>query len=123
MLIYTANNPHRVALTPFNITIPLYKILNFFRETNIRETNILFSYLLQQSAIQNKILQQTKIPITIPYIHSINIYKHNNIILELTLLPRAQTENFLDESRIVCKIPLLERALGLKKASQARARR
>ena len=43
-------------------------------------------------------LQQTKIPITIPYIHSINIYKHNNMILELTLLPCAQTENFLGES-------------------------
>ena len=39
----------------------------FKRETNIRETNILFS------AIQIKILQQTKIPITIPDIHSINI--------------------------------------------------
>ena len=37
-------------------------------------------------------------PITIPYIHSINIYKDNNIILELTLLPCARTENFLDES-------------------------
>ena len=45
--------------------------------------------------MQNKILQQTKIPITIPYIHSVNIYKHNNITLELTLLPCAQTENFL----------------------------
>ena len=43
-----------------------------------------------------------------------SIYKHNNIILELTLLPCAQTESFLDESRIVCKILLLERALGLK---------
>ena len=32
-------------------------------------------------------LQQTKIPITIAYIHSITIYKHNSIILELTLLP------------------------------------
>ena len=64
------------------------------RETNIRETNILFYFI----AIENKILQQTKIPITIPYRHSINIYKHNNIILESKLLPCAQTENYLDES-------------------------
>ena len=34
--------------------------------------------------------------ITIPYRHSINIYKHNNIILESTLFPCAQTENFLN---------------------------
>ena len=36
-----------------------------------RETNI--------TAIQNKISQQTKIPITISYTHSITIYKHNNM--------------------------------------------
>ena len=32
------------------------------------------------------------------YKHSINIYKHNNILLELTIIPCAKTENFLDES-------------------------
>ena len=51
------------------------------RETNIRDTNIFFSYILQQYTIQNKLLQQTIIPITIPYIHSINKYKRNSIIL------------------------------------------
>ena len=45
-------------------------------------------------------LQQTNIHITIPHKHfiNINIYKHNNIILELTVLPYTQTENNLDES-------------------------
>ena len=61
------------------------------------ERNKYFIFL-SFTAIQNKILQQSKIPITIPYRHSINVYKHNNIILESTLLPCAQTENFLDES-------------------------
>ena len=57
-------------------------------------------YFLSFAAIQNKILQheQTKIPIIIPFKHSINIYKRNNIILKLTLPPCARTKNFLDES-------------------------
>ena len=50
----------------------------YIRETNI-ERNKYFIFL-SFTAIK-KILQQTKIPITIPYTHSINIYKHNNIIL------------------------------------------
>ena len=73
--------------------------------------------------MQNKILQQTKIPITIPYIHSINIYKHNNIILESTLLPCAQTEISLTslefDARYLCSSAHL--AYRLNKSSQARA--
>ena len=68
-------------------------IINCILDTlNCFEEQIFFT------AIQNKILKQTTIPITIPYAHSINIYKQNNIILKLTLLPCAKTENFLDES-------------------------
>ena len=41
--------------------------MSIFKRKNIRETNILFSYLLQQYKI--KYYNNKKIPITIPYKH------------------------------------------------------
>ena len=54
---------------------------SYLRETNINLEKQIF-FFISLTAIQNKILQQTKIPITIPYKHSINIYHHNNLIQE-----------------------------------------
>ena len=45
------------------------------------------NWLLKTNILFSKIIQQTKISMTIPYTHSINICTPNYIILELTLLP------------------------------------
>ena len=102
-VILSCSLNYRVQILCLRILVSSAK--NLIEEKQILEKQIFYFLIFYSNT------KQTKIPIKIPYTHSINIYKHNNIILELTLLPCAQTKNFLE---IVCKMPLLERALGLK---------